>query len=170
MAVNNSTGLKIPYLDQVIDNAGLIARIWRTFFDGIKSRLDPLGEEMAFQLTNNNATPADIVGLSFGKAGVSQAIFDYVIQRVTTGGSATELIEAGIKYAVYNPTSNDWSIGPLGTPGPDAGGITFSITAAGQVQYTSSNITGTHSISRIVWRARTLAAKSTVYSLAGAYR
>lgn len=169
MAIPRTLGLKVPSNDLVLEG-NLISRVWRSFFDLIKRKLDPLGEEQSFQLTNNLGVAADITGLTFDKAGVSQAIIDYVIQRVTTGGGATELIEAGIKYVVYKPTTAAWAIGTFGTPGPGASGVTLTITATGQVQYTSSNITGTASISRIVWRARTLAAKSSQYSQPGAYR
>lgn len=109
----------------------------------------------------------DIESLKFNFRGVSQAAVDFLIQRITTSTGATELIESGIFVVSYNPTSNNWSLTMLGTPGPDDSGVDLSIDSEGQVQYVSTSITGTASISRINWRARTLSAKHSSYSTVG---
>lgn len=107
-----------------------------------------------FSLVNSQAVAADITGLLVNLNKTRIATVEYLIERVTTGGGATELIEGGSFSLVYKPTSAIWTIVAIGTPGPSAGGITFTITAAGQVQYTSTNITGTASISRIGFRVK----------------
>lgn len=118
---------------------------------------------------NHTFTPrGDITDLKFNLRGVSQATVDFLIQRVTTSGGATELIESGMFVVSYNPTSADWSLTMIGTPGPDDSGIDFSIDSNGQVQYVSTSITGTASISKITWRSRTLGAKNSLYSSVGA--
>jgi len=109
----------------------------------------------------------DIDSMKFNYKGISQATIDFLIQRVTTSTGATELIESGMFVVSYNPTSADWSLTMIGTPGPDDSGIDFTIDSNGQVQYVSTSITGTASISRINWRARTLSAKHSTYSTAG---
>lgn len=106
--------------------------------------------------------------MKFNYKGVSQATVDFLIQRVTTSTGATELIETGMFVVSYNPTSADWSLTMIGTPGPDDSGIDFSIDSSGQVQYVSTSITGNASISRVIWRSRILSAKHSTYSQVGA--
>lgn len=156
-----------PVKDTVVDGRGLISRPWETFLRFLKQVVTPLGTEKMFLLVNNQAAPADVVGLSFNSESISQGIIEYLIQIVTTGGGAVELIRSGAIHAVYRPTTNVWALFAVGTPGPDATNITFSITAAGQVQYTSANTTGTASISKLTYRVRTLAAKNSQYSAVG---
>ena len=158
---------EIPDKIVVLEKTNFFTTSWEWFFKEIYSRLYSLGSEDIFDLTNNQSTPANIDGLKFTKTGVSQATVDFLIQRVTTSTGATELIETGIFVVSYNPTSNDWSLTMIGTPGPDDSGVDFSIDATGQVKYASSSITGTASISRVIWRARTLSAKHSTYSLVG---
>lgn len=110
---------------------------------------------------------ADISDLRFDKKGVSASFVDFCIQRVTTGTGATELVETGLFVCSYNPTSDDWSLTVIGTPGPDDSGVDLLIDADGQGQYRSSLISGTESISRIFWKARTLGGKHSSYSQAG---
>jgi hypothetical protein len=155
---------EVPYKTPIADQGGLVQRAWSFFFRNVQSALDPLGVEKYFSLVNNQASAANIEGLKFDYAKVGQVIVDYLIQRVTTSTGATELIETGQFYLVYKPTSATWAL----TSGPSTAGITLSVTSAGQVQYTSSNITGTASISKITFRARTMAAKNSQYSVAGA--
>lgn len=159
--------LEIPLRDPVTDSSGIIARTWLEFFRFVQLIVEPLGFEKNFALVNNVAVAANIDGLTFTSKTVSQAVVDFFIQRVTTGIGATEILTSGTFHLVYKPTSNAWALVIMGTPGPSASGITFSVTAAGQVQYTSSNITGTASISKISWRARTMGGKSHTYSTAG---
>jgi hypothetical protein len=160
--------LKVPSRDKFMGADGIPVPAWLHLFELIRDRLNPLGLEQSFELVNNKSTADNIVGLTFDSATISHAIVEYLIQRVTTGTGATELVQAGIFHLVFKPTSNTWEIVAVGTPGPSSSGITFSVTATGQVKYTSSNITGTASISRIVWRSRTISAKHSTYSQAGA--
>jgi hypothetical protein len=108
-----------------------------------------------FTIVNNQSTAANITGLSFSSASVKSAIIEYFAQRITTSTGAVELVETGSLIASYLPTSNTWQITRLPSDGDV--GLTFSITAGGQVQYTSTNITGTASISKFSFRVRTMA-------------
>lgn len=155
--------IEVPYRDYVANPDGLISRTWSTFFRNIQSALSPLGIEKYFELVNNQGVAAEIEGLTFDKARVGQAAVDYLIQRVTTSTGATELVETGTFFVVYKPTSDTWVL----SSGPTTAGITLTVTAAGKVKYTSTNITGTASISKFTYRARTLAAKNSQYSTAG---
>ena len=111
--------------------------------------------ETIFNIANNQASPADITGLSFDPTKIGGFTIDYRVYRQTTGGGATELAEQGQLVGAYSPVAGTWEM----TQGPDVGdaGLTFSITNAGQVQYTSTNITGTPSQSYIRFKARSTA-------------
>lgn len=158
-----AVSVEVPRRDRVSDEGGIISRVWENFFRAIQKALDPLGTEKSFELSNNVAVAADVEGLSFDKATVSQAAVDYLIQRVTTGGGAVEQIETGTFFVVFKPTSNSWAL----SSGPTTAGITLTITATGQIRYTSTNIAGSASISKLTFRSRTLASKNSQYSEMG---
>lgn len=151
--------LDVPYESSVIDSKGILSISWQNFFRNLFDRIFPLGIETSFALLNNQSSAANIEGLQFDYRKVNQATIEYLIQRITTGTGATEIITTGMFMVTYKPVSQTWHIVNIGTPGPSASGITFSITTGGQVQYTSSNITGDENISKITYRARTLSAK-----------
>lgn len=153
----------VPYQTPIADGDGLIQRVWSFFFRNLQLALDPLGLEKCFTIVNNNSVAADVESLVFDFAKVGQASVDYLIQRVTTGGGAQEKIETGTLYLAYKPTSNTWVL----SGGPTTAGVTLTVTSSGQVQYTSSNLTGTAYISKFTFRARTLAAKNSSYSVMG---
>lgn len=155
--------MQVPLKTQVVDEIGNISRPWGVYLLNLEKSLVPLGIEKSFELTNNNAVAADIEGLSFDAAKVSQAAVDYLIQRVTTGGGAVEKIETGTFFAAYLPTSNNWVLSEV----PSTAGITLTVTSGGQIQYTSTNETGAPSISKLTYKARTLSAKNSQYSEAG---
>lgn len=156
---------KPPYKSALADQSGLASKDWSFFFRRMMDLLIPLGAEKNFSLVNNQAVAADIEGMKFDSERESQAIVDYLIQRVTTGGGAQEKIEAGSFYAAFRPTSNNWIL--TGDVPTATSGVTLSVTALGQVQYVSTNLTGTASISKIAFRVRTLAAKNSQYSEVG---
>lgn len=155
--------VEVPYKTPITDGSGFISTAWQFFFRKQKESVDPLGIEKSFELVNNQASSAEIEGLLFSKEKVSAAWVDYVIQRVTTGGGAVEQIEQGTFMCVYKPTSDTWVL----SDGPTTSGVTLSITSLGQVKYTTTNVAGTASISKINFRARTIAMKNQQYSEAG---
>lgn len=159
MAVISNQSLEVPYQDSVVEKTGMLSFSWQSFFRILQSMLSPLGIEKSFSLANNQASAADLVGMQFDYKKVNQVNIEYLIQRITTSTGTTELIQTGVFQLAYKPITAAWYINTVGSTGPDAGGITFSVTATGQVQYTSTNITGTANISKITYRARTLGAK-----------
>jgi hypothetical protein len=167
---NLSSALQVPYRDQIADAGGNLTRPWETFFRYVKDALDPLGVEKIVPIVNYQATVKPIKELTFSSTSVCQAVVEYVIQRITTGVGASELVESGTMHLVYKPVSNAWYIVVIGSPGPNFAGVVFSITAAGVLQYTSSNFSGTPSISRMIFRARTLSGKNSSYSTVGPLR
>ena len=96
---------------------------------------------------NHTFTPrGKVTDMVFDKRGVSAVFVDFLIQRVTTSTGAVETIEAGSFMATYNPTSDDWNLGFIGTPGPDDTGVDLSISSSGQVEYTSTSIADRKSV------------------------
>ncbi len=116
-----------------------------------------LGETQV-TIANNQVAAADVTGLLFSGAAVRSFCADYQIYRNTTAGGATELSERGFLLGVFSTVASTWEI----TSGPAVGdaGVTFTITAAGQVQYTSTNITGTAATSKMKFQARTMGVES----------
>ena len=90
----------------------------------------------SFDLANNQSSAANLTGLTFDTSTVRAAIVQYSIYRTS---STTEKSEVGTIYLAYKSTAATWELAQ--TYAGDSG-ITFSITSAGQVQYTSSNFSG----------------------------
>lgn len=104
-------------------------------------------------IANNQVVAANVTGLSFDTSTVRGAFVEYSVYRVTTSVGATEVVETGTIYLAYKSTANVWDIATVGTAGA---GVTFSITAAGQVKYTSTNMTGSTYSGTIKFRARAI--------------
>lgn len=109
--------------------------------------------ETAFTIANNQSSPANVTGLSF--TGNTQRSFEvtYQVYRNTTGGGATELAESGKLLGVYSTVAGSWE---MTQESVGNSGVTFSITNAGQVQYTSTNITGTAATSAMKFKFGTM--------------
>lgn len=101
-----------------------------------------------FALTNNQASATNVVGLSFDTSQVRSAIVSYSIYIST---NSNELSECGNIYLTYKSASNTWELAQnyAGTSG-----VIFSITTAGQVQYTSSNVSGTSYLGKMKFSAK----------------
>lgn len=150
------------YIIKVDDNSYKLATTVANANNGTQIDITTIG------VGNQTVTPhADITGMLFNKSGVTHTIVEYLVQRVTTGGGAVELIEGGLVQYVYEPVSDLWTQTVLHEHNPSDAGITLSITTTGQVEYLTTLITGTASISNIFWRARTLSGKNVQYSKAG---
>jgi len=153
----------VPLRDKLLDGDSITAP-WEWFFRKVWERLNPLGEERSFPIVNNQASAANIDGLKFDSRYVAQALVEFLVVRVTTGTGATELVESGLFIVVFKPTSNAWAINLVNINSPQNSGVDFTVTSAGQARYTSSNITGTASISTLHYRVRTLSGKHSSYS------
>lgn len=111
-----------------------------------------------FTIVNNQSSVADVTGLAFAGASVRSFEARVQIYRNSTGGGATELAAACTLRGVYKSTAGTWELTVHSTSGDmiedfGPGGILFSITAAGQVQYTSHNMSGTGATSKMTFKA-----------------
>lgn len=153
-----------PYGDVLVDEENKMSSSWQLFFRTIDNLIKYIKKEQVFTLVNNQAVAANITGLSFDFRYTSQAIIEYLVQRVT---SSVELVESGRIAVIYLPDSNTWNIDTGAYVSAGITGVTFSITSAGQIQYETTNEAGTAVISRMVYRVRELAGKTNIYSKLG---
>ncbi|MBW3544551.1 MAG: hypothetical protein KY428_02940, partial [Bacteroidetes bacterium] len=99
-------------------------------------------------IANNQTTAASITGFSFDTSEVLAVNAEYIVIRKTVS-PATNLVESGIIEGNFDGTN--WSITRKHIG--DAG-IVFTITAGGQIQYTSSNISGTSYTGEVSFKAK----------------
>jgi hypothetical protein len=102
-------------------------------------------------INNNQASPLDITGLLFDTAYTLGAFVEYNIRRST---SLSSLVETGTLILSFDSITSTWSIARYDSG--SSSGVDFSITAGGQLQYTSSNMSGTSYSGQIKYRARIL--------------
>ena len=101
-----------------------------------------------FNFTNNQAAAANVTGLAFANASVRA--FQAIVS-VFRDGTAN-LYETFVLDAVQKDSLWDMSVSSVG----DTSGVVFSITTAGQIQYTSTANAGS-SAEKMKFRAITLA-------------
>jgi hypothetical protein len=98
-------------------------------------------------IANNQVSVANVSNLVFDGAVAKKFIVDYGLYRST---DTTSLAQAGRLRGVYNEEDAEWYLSD-DYSGQNAG-VTFSITNGGQIQYTSSNISGTGYVGTLEYR------------------
>lgn len=101
-------------------------------------------------IANNVTSASNINKLQFSNTRVRTAIINYQIYRVT---STTELVENGNLTIAYKSNTNTWDV--QRDFANDNSGIVFSVLSSGQVQYTSSNLSGLNYSGSITFSAKT---------------
>ena len=94
--------------------------------------------ETTFNLAES-ATNADVTGLTFNISTVRSSIIIYYVT-MTSDENPSGYVEAGQIQIVYDSGASSWSIAQGNIVGNAL--VTFSITAAGQVQYTATALPG----------------------------
>lgn len=85
----------------------------------------------------NNTGPSNVTGLTVSSATCLAATVKYQMRRVT---DSSERITKGVLHLFYRNLTSAWDI--VQESEGDESGVTFSVTAGGQVQYTSDDHTG----------------------------
>ncbi len=131
------------------------ATSWAVAVTGVLGEVQGTGDiqQSVSTIANNISSPTNVIGLSFSPVAIRGAIIEYTVYRNTTGGGATEAAEVGTMYVCYKNIANSWELTVVG--GGNAG-VTFAITSAGQVTYTSTNFTGSSYSGICHFRARAL--------------
>jgi len=91
----------------------------------------------SFILANNQSSASNVTDLSFDPGTIRSAIIQYSVHRST---SLSEEAETGTLFLTYKNVSSTWDI-TRAFGGSSS--VVFTITNAGQIQYTTSNLTGT---------------------------
>jgi predicted acyltransferase (DUF342 family) len=100
-------------------------------------------------INNNQVAPANVSGLSFDPSTTRGVVIDYSIYRYHTSPT-TEVASTGTIRLIYKDVAATWAIDE--TYVGDIVGVTFTITPAGQIQYTSTNLGGTLNTSIMKYR------------------
>lgn len=101
-------------------------------------------------ISNNISSATSIVGFSFNSTGVASFSAEYYIER-STDTPAVFFTERGSMVGLYNGSSWDFTKTFLGSSG-----ITFSVTSGGQVQYISTNMTGSNYSGTVTFSAKVI--------------
>lgn len=156
MSLTNSSGFTVPYTNEVVTKERGLTQSWMNFFRSLQLLIAHISVENSFQLKNNQGSAVNIDGLQFDYRKVTQAFIEFTVRRIT---STNELVATGLFAIVFKPKASTWHLVNIGTPGPDTTGVTFSITNSGQLQYTTTNQSGTLQVSTLTYRTRTMNAK-----------
>jgi len=100
-----------------------------------------------FNIANNQSAAANVTGASFDTSQVRSFIMQYSVSRTT---STQETTEVGSLYGAYNSTAGTWELMQYYA---GLSGVVFSITSSGQLQYTSSNMSGSTPAGKIKFKA-----------------
>jgi hypothetical protein len=99
-------------------------------------------------IANNQTSASSIPGFSFDTSEVLAINAEYIIIRRTVS-PANNLVESGTLTGNFD--GSDWTITQRQQ---GAAGVEFTITAGGQVQYTSTDITGSSYTGEISFKAK----------------
>lgn len=105
-----------------------------------------------FTLANNQSSAANVTGLSFDETTKRSGRIEYQIR--TEDDTPLEKLELGEFFVYYNTDDGQW-YGEYGQKNFSDSGVTLSITAGGQVQYTSPNLTGGNESLKLKYRVTT---------------
>lgn len=109
--------------------------------------------ETSAPVANNVAVPTDVAGLVFDPSTVRGADIAYQITRSTDTNSEIEFGTLKIFYDSTLPATEKWTI--IRQAGGSSG-VDFSMTDAGQLQYTSANLAGVGYEGLIRYEARSI--------------
>lgn len=137
--INGTTAETVPAANDEIliwdSSASARRKMTRAnFLSGIPTASAGDIPETSFSAANNQASPTDVTGLAFANGVVRS--FD--VQISVTIDATSDLFEVFHLLGVQKGASWDMSVDSTG----DTSGIAFSITSAGQIQYTSTNEAG----------------------------
>ena len=120
------------------------------FADSFTSASAPGSTTTEQSIANNQVSAANITSLSFSSSSYRGAVIEYDMRRFT---DSSERRAVGELAVIYNTTSAIWAIvkDTQHNEGTDHG-VAFTITAGGQVQYTSDNQAGTSYAGSMKWK------------------
>lgn len=99
-------------------------------------------------IANNQGSPTSITGFLFDSSDYRSAHVFVEVRRKT---DTNEKKSIGFIRALYRENSSTWEL--IDELGGDDDGVIFSITAGGQVQYTSDSLAGSNYVGEIRFKA-----------------
>lgn len=106
---------------------------------------------------HNPGTNIPIAALSFPIAEVRSAFIRYAVYRTTTTDLAGEAGELSIFYNPDGPTGNKWELSQIVNSGISGNGrITFNITDVGQVQFSTTALSGSNHSGKLTFVAQAI--------------
>jgi len=111
------------------------AKAVKTYSDSLVPAF--ISNQVSFTIANNQSSVANITGLIFNPAVYRSAKVEYAIYR-QTDDALTGVAQVGQLRLVYNSQQASWLLSD--DYAGQSSGVEFSITALGQVQYTSSDL------------------------------
>lgn len=121
--------------------------------EAINAKVAAGGVQLSQAIVNNQAAPADVTGMLFASGTVKSVVMDVDMHRQSDTGSS-ELDEKGQLFVLFDPVAGSWRIS-FSSVFDDAG-VVFTVTAAGQVRYTSTNIAGSNSVGTLRYTIQTI--------------
>jgi hypothetical protein len=112
--------------------------------------------QTSFTIANNVSSATNITTMTFDTALVRAANISYSIYRKTDSATSGN-VESGVIYLTYDNGASSGNKWLLGQQKNGESSVVFSITDAGQVQYTSSNLAGANYVGTLKFTAKTLA-------------
>lgn len=104
------------------------------------------------QSVANTQAATNVTGLSFDSTAVKSAIVPISVRRKT---DSAENVATGFLHVHYKNLTSTWDLIPA-LPG-DETGVTFTITAGGQIQYASDTLAGANYVGALTYKAITFA-------------
>ena len=133
----------------VIEHAGLTLDQTGVTFTQLRDAILTLigigGAQSSIAIANNTG-PANVTGLVFDLDDIASARILYHLERRT---DTQDVMEHGELYVAYNNEQATWQI--INVSHGDDAEVSFTITPAGQVQYTSNDLTGTTYSGTLRW-------------------
>lgn len=108
--------------------------------------------ETSFNIANSQATDADVTGLVFNTGSVRSTVVQYAVYRISDSNPSGKA-ETGEMHILYD-NNDGWSLGLGGVIGNS--GVSFSITAGGQIQYQSTDIGAVNYVGVLKFTAKAL--------------
>lgn len=134
---------------RTIEEAGITVDQGGTTFtqlrDAILAIVGRGGSQSSFSIANNTG-PSDVTGLLFNSANIRSARVLFHLERRT---DTQDVMEHGEMFIAFNDETSAWEI-IIQSHGDDAE-VVFSITAGGQIQYTSNDLTGASYAGTLRW-------------------
>ena len=143
-----STGQSPVWSDAIIQFAEAVEQV----LSGVSGAFDISPQN--YNMVADINTDVDIPGLQFPPANVRGANIRYSIYRTTDSG--TDYTESGNILINYNSDATSTHKWEISREFIGDGRITFSITDTGQVQFSTTTISGSNHIGQIMFAAQSL--------------